>query len=140
MIYDTCVFVRQSQRHNKVRLEENRSDKTRKKEISYGHFCPAKKCPNSLFAASAPPLWATSKINGDHYHSHATQTLLVQLRRSSLIPAPHTHCGCLTKHAFSYGSEMSGVTPINGGQENTEGLRCCLGRDKVALTWSVLAL
>ncbi len=25
---------------------------------------------------------------------------------------------------------MSGVTPINGGQENTEGLCCCLGRDE----------
>lgn len=42
----------------------------------------------------------------------------------------HKHCSCLTKRAFSYGSEMSGVTPINGGQENTEGLCCCLRRDE----------
>ena len=100
----------------------------------FRHFCPEKKCPNSLFAASAPLLWATSKINGDHYRSHATQTLPVQPRRSGLTPAPQQHCSCLTKHAFSYGSEMSRVTPINGGQKNTEGL-CCRGREKVASRW-----
>lgn len=91
---------------------------TGKNKQCFRHFCPAKKCPNSLFAASAPPLWATSKINGDHYRSHATRTLLL-----------HKQCSCLTKRAFSYGSKMSGLTPINGGQENTEGLCCCSGRE-----------
>ncbi len=42
------------------------------------------------------------------------------------------HCSCLTKHAFSYGSEMSRLTPINAGQENTEGLCFRLGRKKEA--------
>lgn len=50
------------------------------------------------------------------------------------------HCSCLTKHASSYGTEMSGVTPINGGQENTEGLCCCLGREKVASRWPIFSL
>ncbi len=53
--------------------ERNRYHADRKgRTVVQAFFCPAKKCPNSLFAASAPPLWATSKINGDHYRSHAT--------------------------------------------------------------------
>lgn len=50
----------------------------------------------------------------------------------------HKHCSCLTKHAFSYGSEMSGVRTIKEGQENTEGLCCYLGMQKVASRWSTV--
>ena len=81
-------------------------------------------------AASAPSLWATSKMNGDHYHGHAAPTPLVQPRRSSWTPAQQTHRRCLTKHTFSYGSEMSGVRPIRWGQENTDGLCWCLWERK----------
>lgn len=59
-------------------IKENISEKQISIQTVVQTFCPARKCPNSLFAASAPPLWATSKINGDHYHSHAAQTLLVE--------------------------------------------------------------
>lgn len=52
----------------------------------------------------------------------------------------HKHWSCLTKHAFSYGSEMSRVTPINRGQKNTEGLWCWPGREKVASTWPIVFL
>lgn len=37
----------------------------------------------------------------------------------------HKQCTCLTKHAFPrMVQKMSGLTPINAGQENTEGLNC----------------
>lgn len=52
----------------------------------------------------------------------------------------HKHCSCLTKHAFSYGSEMSGATPINRGQKTTEGLSCWPGRERAASRWPVFLL
>lgn len=100
MMNDTCVFVRRRQTKSEIDLTiRSKSERGRDTDLQTGRdrqwlrhffFGPAKKCPNSLFAASAPPLWATSKINGDHYRSHATQTLLVQPERSGLTPAPQT--------------------------------------------------
>lgn len=96
-----CLWDRDRQdktRDNKKVKREHKWERARSRyhadrkvrTVAQTFSCPAKKCPNSLFAASAPPLWATSKINGDHYRSHATQTLLVQASRSSLTPAPQT--------------------------------------------------
>lgn len=84
-----CVWEKVIQRQQKGKREESDILQTGRDKKGL-NFCPATKCPNSLFAASAPPLRATSKINGDHYHSHASQTLLVQPSRSSLTPAPQT--------------------------------------------------
>lgn len=87
----------------------------------FRHLCPAMKCPNSLFAASAPPLWATSKINGDHYRSHATQTLLVQLRRSSLTLAPQTlqlfNEACFFSHMVQKCPESHQLTEVKKAQK-----------------------
>lgn len=55
------------------------------------HLGPAVECPDSLFTASAPPLWATSEINVDHYRRHATQALPVAAEEgAALTPAPQT--------------------------------------------------
>lgn len=129
-----CLFLWDRDREIQIdnscikKWEREREGLTGRSQSVSDIFCPVKKCPNSLFAASVPPLWATSKINGDHYRSHATWALLVQLRKSSLTPAPQT-LWLFNEACASYGSKLSRLTPINRGQENTEGLRCRPGTD-----------
>lgn len=87
MSYDNMWECEAERKVSNLKTREDKSENEKETDITHKRthrivtelqtFCPAVKCPNSLFAASAPLLWATYKINGDHYRRHATQALLV---------------------------------------------------------------
>lgn len=149
MMNDTCVFVRRRQTKGEIDLTiRSKSERGRDTDLQTGRDRQWLRHFFLVQLRNAPILCLLHLLLRFGQHPKLMVIIIAVTlhrpcwcsRKGAVWHRLRKHCSCLTKHAFSYGTEMSGVTPINGGQENTEGLCCCLGREKVASRWPIFSL